>query len=96
MALEAYRAFIPCDIPPGQFASKLIKAVHTDSRNNIFPCNSTYGRDWSESITYLGRKRHHDPSGPERVAMQSPRVQLPLEHPLEGRNNPQPSKVRLV
>nr|CAB3262985.1 uncharacterized protein LOC100186163 [Phallusia mammillata] len=98
MALEAQRVYLSPDLPPGQFASKVIKAVHTDTRNNIFPCNSTYGRDWSESISYLGKKRHQVGSARERASrdkdrMQSPRVNLPLEHPLEGRNNPQPSKA---
>ncbi|XP_078495370.1 uncharacterized protein LOC100186163 isoform X1 [Ciona intestinalis] len=96
MALEAYGVYIPPDIPPGQFASKLVKAVHTDTRDNIFPCDSPYGRDWSESILYLGRKKRTSESSNKcecDVTMESPRVILPMEHPLEGRNNPQPSKA---
>lgn len=92
MALDLYCAYIPSDVPPGHFAGKLVKAVHTDTKHNIFPCDSAYGKDWSEAISYLGRKRRNSANDSEDK-MTSARVFLPLEHPLEGRNNPQPSKV---
>lgn len=84
MVLAAHPIDIPYGIPPGNFASKLIKAIHSDSRNHVFPADGPYARESRMSSYGRGSGQF-----PEDI-----KVELPLEHPLEGRNNPQPSKVR--
>lgn len=76
----------------GPSAGQMIKAIQNSSKNNTFPSNSVYAKDWSDAISYLGKKRHNK-SFEDPDEMDLPRVYLPLDHPLEGRNNPQPSKV---
>ena len=79
------------EIPSGPLAGQVIKAWHNDTKNTIFPSNSLYAKDWSEGLSYLGKKKQQRNN--EKSIMNSPRVRLPLQYPLEGRNNPQPSKV---
>ena len=82
------------EIPTGPLAGQMIKAIHNNSKNNIFPSDSFYAKDWSQAISYLGKKRVNS-SNSERSKMEISRVHLPLDYPLEGRNNPQPSKVKI-
>lgn len=83
MALSANKMRIPDNIPPGNFASKLIRAVNRDSKHTVFP----------KYALYAGLIRE---KSPKEEGMEDVKVYLPLEHPLEGRNNPQPSKVSNV
>jgi len=57
MALDLYKLHIPDDIPPGQLAGKIIKAIYTDTKQSIFPCDGPYGKDWKRAISYLNRKK---------------------------------------
>jgi len=81
------------DIPGGPQASQMIRAWHNNTKNTIFPSDSTYAKDWCNALSYLGKKRLKTEATDPRYTMESPRVYLPLQHPLEGRNNPQPSQV---
>ena len=93
--MEVEDRFIsPGYIPSGPQASQMIRAWHYSTLNTIFPADSTYAKDWSSALSYLGKKKQKtDTSRDLRLTMESPRVYLPLQHPLEGRNNPQPSQV---
>lgn len=92
------------NVPQGEFSSKIIKAVHTDTRNTMFPVDSIYGRDWKKAINILKKTKTTDQSykldkyKTEYASMRNnglgDKVELSLSHPLESRNNPQPSKVR--
>ena len=95
------------NVPQGEFSSKIIKAVHTDTRNTMFPIDSIYGRDWKKAINILKKTKTTDQSykgkldeykTTEYASMRNnglgDKVELSLSHPLESRNNPQPSKVR--
>ena len=57
MALDLYKLHIPDNIPPGQFASKLIKAVYTDTKDTVFPRDGVYGKDWKHAISCLNIKK---------------------------------------
>ena len=57
MALDVCKLYIPDDIPPGQFAGKLIKAVYTDTKASVFPRDGPYGKDWKKAISFLNRKK---------------------------------------
>ena len=91
------------EMPQGEFASKVVKAVHTDTRNTIFPTDSIYGRDWRHAINVLKQTKTTSQNTKQEYKTQNyvtmrnnglgDKVELSLDHPLEGRNNPQPSKV---
>ena len=57
MALDVYKLHIPDHVPPGHFAGKLIKAIYTDTKDSVFPCDGPYGKDWKKAISYLNRKK---------------------------------------
>ena len=87
------RIYTSGEIPSGPLAAHVIKEWHNNTKNTIFPSDSLYAKDWSNALSYLGKKRQKNVSPDPRFTMESPRVYLPLQHPLEGRNNPQPSQV---
>ena len=57
MALDVYKLHIPDDIPAGQLAGKIIKAIYSDTKQSVFPCDGPYGKDWKKAISYLNRKK---------------------------------------
>ena len=57
MALDVYQLHFPDDIPAGHLAAKIIKAIYTDTKQSVFPCDGPYGKDWKRAISFLNRKR---------------------------------------
>ena len=51
------RCMTSAEIPSGPLAGHVIKAWHDDTRNTILSSNSLNAKDWSEGLSYLGKKK---------------------------------------
>lgn len=91
MALEAEKLRLREDIPAGEMASKVIKAVHQDTRRRMFAKDTLYGREGGERrslkksiVVYLS---------PETRDNKVLRIHVPKQKPIEKRDFSNPCKA---
>jgi len=91
MALDARRLQLRHDIPRGQMASKVIKAVHQDTRSRVFPMDTLYATQPSERRSL--KKSTAIWLTPETRDSRIVNVLMPKERVIERRDFSYPSKV---